>query len=148
MWTKFLHVTSVHQVCFCWGYNTWVTVDVHFWRAGGWSGKNTLLQCFSSCGVLGLFNAGTFCLPYLLPECELNREDLEQQSKDALTLIAFSSHSICWAYICAQKCETQEYPIYYFKVYLYFLFAVTLVTNSSSRAVSCWFELLFFLAVQ
>lgn len=71
-------------------YSTWVAVDVHFRRAGGWSGKDALLQRFGGCGVLGLFNAGTFCLPYLLPKCQLHGEDLQQRS--GTRHVRFSSH--------------------------------------------------------
>lgn len=60
------------------GCNTWVAVDVHFRGAGCWPGKDALGQCFGGCGVLGLFNAGAFRLPHLLPKSQLHCEDLEQ----------------------------------------------------------------------
>lgn len=56
---------------------TWIAVDVHFRRAGRWPGKDTLVQRFGGCVVLGLLNAGALGLPQLLPESQLHREDLE-----------------------------------------------------------------------
>lgn len=60
--------------CMC---ATWVTVDVDFGGTGCWPGEHALVQGFGSCGVLGLFNAGAFCLPHLLPESQLHGEDLQ-----------------------------------------------------------------------
>jgi len=61
----------------CCGCSTWVAVDVHFRGAGRWPGKDTLVQRFGGCGVLGLFNAGALSLPHLLPKSQLHCEDLK-----------------------------------------------------------------------
>lgn len=75
-------IASFFFPCFCWGCTTWVTVDVNFRGAGRRPGEHALVQRFGSCGVLGLFDAGAFCLPHLLPESQLHCEDLEQRSPE------------------------------------------------------------------
>lgn len=85
---------------------TWIAVDVHFWRTGGWSGKDTLLQRFRSCRVLGLFNAGTFCLPYLFPKWQLHSEDLKAQSgiyKHLFPVLHYQNFTVEWQYSLVQS---------------------------------------------
>lgn len=61
---------------------TWVTVDVDFGGARCWPGEYAFVQGFGSCGVLGLFNAGAFCLPHLLPESQLHGENLPERPQE------------------------------------------------------------------
>lgn len=79
------HIPACFSVYAFYGFATWVTVDVNFGGAGRRPGEHALIQGFGSCGVLGLFNAGAFCLPHLLPESQLHGEDLEERHEEGRT---------------------------------------------------------------
>lgn len=71
--------------CFLLTDFTWIAIDVHLRWAGHRPGKDTLIQSFGGCGMLGLFNAGALGLPDLLPKSQLHCEDLQQRHPEAMT---------------------------------------------------------------
>lgn len=85
-WRTLLYFTAYIA---CYNVGTWVAVAVGFRGAGRRSGEIALCQGHGSCGVLGLFDAAAFGLPYLVPQAQLHREDLHTQSSRRARLIVF-----------------------------------------------------------